>query len=98
MTSPLQDAIDKLLRAQSDEANMIETLWIMFAASVEIPTGGVQWVESRRCFFAGAATVFEAVLRIMEPGDEPTDADLRRMNRLAEELTRFQTDMKAGRA
>jgi hypothetical protein len=96
--SKLQAAIDELLREQSDQTNMIETLWALFAASVKIPPGGTQWVESRRCFFAGAATVFEAMMRIMEPGEEATDADVARVDRIAQELIRYQADLQAGRA
>lgn len=94
----LQEAVDRLLREQTDSTNVIETLWTLFAAHVEIPTGGVQWVESRRCFFGGAATMFEAMLRMMDPGDEATEADLRRMDRIAAELKRYSDDMAAGRA
>lgn len=98
MTTKLQAAIDKLLREQSDTTNMIETLWLMFAASVDIPPGGVQWVESRRCFFMGAAVLFEAIMRIFEPGEDATDADISRMDRIAQELVRYQQDLAAGRA
>lgn len=98
MTTKLQAAIDKLLREKSDETNMIETLWLLFAASVKIPTGGTQWIESRRCFFMGAATLFEAIQRIIEPGEDPTAADLSRMDRIAKELARYQEEMAKGLA
>lgn len=94
----LQAAIDTLLREQTDEANVIEALWRLFAAAVKIPPGGVQWVESRRCFFGGASTLFETIMRILEPGEDATEADYRRMDRIAKELTRYQDDLKAGRA
>lgn len=70
----------------------------MFANHVEIPTGGVQWVESRRCFFGGAATLFDTIMRVMDADREPTEADLRRMERIAKELERFYADMAGGRA
>jgi len=98
MTSPLQDAIDSLLRDQTDQTNVIETLWRFYAAYVKVPAGGTQWIESRRCFFAGASTLFETVMRILEPGSEPTDADLARVDRIARELQRWGEDMKAGSA
>lgn len=97
MTSPLQQAIDRLLRAQTDQGNVIETLWQLFAVSVAIPPGGTQWTESRRCFFAGARTLFETIIRILEPDAEPTETDLRRMDWIAKELERFATDLEAGR-
>ena len=94
----LQAAIDKLLREQADRTDLIETLWLMYAAHVKIPTGGVQWIESRRCFFAGATTIFEAFMRIMEPGEEPTEADLRRVDRIANELDRYREELSGGTA
>ena len=97
MDANIHEAIDRLLREQADHTNLIEALWLLFAANVKIPPGGVQWVESRRCFFAGAATVFEAIVRIMEPGSEPTEADLARMDRLHGELQRWSEDLKGGR-
>ena len=94
----LQAAIDKLLHDQSTQTNLIETLWVLFAGAVKVPSGGTQWIESRRCFFAGAATLFEAMIRILDPGTEPTDADVARLDRIAKELDRWREDMQAGRA
>ena len=91
-------AIDRLLREQTDQTNVIETLWLLFATHVKIPPGGVQWIESRRCFFAGATTLFECLIRILEPGTERTDADLRRMDRIAGELVRYREDLTKGTA
>src|SRR5262245_14592191 len=98
MSTNLRAAVDKLMRDQNEKANLIEMLWMMFAASTQIPAGGVQWTESRRCFFAGAATLFEAVMRILDVDAEPTEADLARMDRISQELTRFQEDLAAGRS
>ena len=94
----VREAIVKFLREQSDHTNMIEGLWLLFAASVKIPPHGTQWVESRRCFFSGALTLFEAVMMILEPGAEPIEQDLARMDALAKELERFREDLQGGRA
>ena len=94
----ISEAIDAIFREQADRTNMIEALWRLFAAATDIPTGGVQWIESRRCFFAGALTLFEAINRIMEPGTEPTAADLARMDALNDELQRFGKELAAGLA
>jgi len=98
MTSPLQDAIDRLLREQTDETNVIETLWLLYANHVKVPPGGTQWIETRRAFFGGAATLFETIMRVLEPDAEPTEKDLARMDRIAEELARWGDEMKAGTA
>lgn len=93
-----EEAIDQLLREQTDQTNVIETLWLLYANHVKVPPGGVQWIESRRSFFAGALTLFECLMRILEPGTEPTDADLRPMDRIAGELTRYREELKKGTA
>lgn len=98
MSSKLQEAIDKLLKEQSKETNLVESLWLLYAVAVKIPTGGVQWIESRRAFFAGAATLFEAIMRVLEPGNEATDNDVHYMDRIAAELCRFQEDIAKGTA
>ena len=94
----LRDAITAFLRQQDDRTNLIELLWRLFAGAVKIPPGGTQWIESRRCFFAGALTLFEAVMMILEPGAEPIEQDLARMDALAKELERFREDLQGGRA
>ena len=88
--------IDKALREQTDKEAVIETLWLLFAVHVKVPPGGTQWIESRRCFFAGANLLFECIMRILEPGTEPTEADLGRMDAIAHELQRFAKDLTEG--
>ena len=92
------DAIDRMLKGQNARGDMIETLWQLYASHVGIPIGGTQWTESRRCFFAGAATLFEAVMRVLDEDREPTEADLAHMDAIAKELERFHVDVAQGRA
>lgn len=92
----VREAIVTFLREQADHTNVIEGLWLLYANATKIPMRGTQWVESRRCFFVGALTLFEAVMMILEPGAEPTDADVARVEQIANELTRFADDLKIG--
>ena len=94
----LREAIVRLTREQADRTDLIESLWMLFAHHLEVPTGGTQWIEGRRCFFAGARTIFEAVMFMLEPGDDATDADLSRMDNLWKELERFDMDLRQGTA
>lgn len=91
----LTAAIDQLLREQTDQTNVIEALWLLYAARVNIPPRTTQWIESRRCFFAGALTLFECMQRIMTEDREPTEADMARMARIAQELDRYGAELKA---
>ena len=76
----------------------IETLWLLYAHHVKVPPGGTQWIETRRAFFGGATTLFETIMRVLEPDAEPTEKDLARMDRIAKELARWGDEMKAGTA
>jgi len=58
---------------------------------------------ARKIFFLGADHVFASIIGMMEPGREETDADMRRMTNLQEELAAFRlslanTHEKAGNA
>jgi len=57
----------------------------------------VQIVESRRAFYAGAAALLR-ILVDLDPGDEPTEDDLRKMDEINEEIDSFKRDVKGGRA
>ena len=49
----------------------------------------VQMDESRKAFYAGAFAIFECIMVNLDPGSEPTDGDLSRMDALYAELTEF---------
>jgi hypothetical protein len=94
----LHETLERIFREQSHHTNLIETLWLLYASAVAIPSGGAQWVESRRAFFAGASTLFEAIYMILDPGTETSEADLVRVNSIAEELDRFHQEIRDGRS
>lgn len=93
-----REVVTKALREQGNRGTMLEACWQLYAAHCKIPPGGPQWVESRRCFFAGALITFEAMMLTYDPGTEPTDADLARVTRLYEELQVHRKDVEEGRA
>mgnify|MGYP001606479178 CR=1 FL=1 len=79
------------------ESNLIEAAWLGYALKFGVPEHTPQWIETRRGFFAGAAALFSAILLMLDPGTEPTDADLTKMDALNAELERFVTDLQTGR-
>jgi len=58
----------------------------------------VQRVECRRAFYAGARSLFHAIVTVLEPGLEPTEADLKAMDNINAELERFLVDIQTGKA
>lgn len=77
----------------------IRELWDSYARDV-VPKDApiVQRWETRRAFYAGAQALFTSILTMLDPGEEPTEADLSKMDHLEEELTSFKEDVRAGRA
>jgi len=78
---------------------LIETEWHNYRRKV-IPTVApeVQIIESRRAFFAGAWAYYSLVMEHLQPGAEPTDADMKFMADLDEEMRQFGARVKRGEA
>jgi hypothetical protein len=78
---------------------IIETEWRNFAEAVlPVNASTVQHVEMRRAFYAGAVALFAALVTGMDPGDEPTEMDLAKMDSIKAEFDRYEADLKARRA
>lgn len=45
--------------------------------------------ETRQAFYAGASIIFTGMIHIMDGGDEPTDADMKRMMDIQLEIDAF---------
>jgi hypothetical protein len=72
--------------------------WQSFRCSV-IPASApaVQVRESKRAFYAGAASLFSSMIAILDPSsDEPTERDLLVMDSISKELQQFQRGIIAG--
>ena len=79
--------------------NYVEKAWESYAKVVYPPNiSAVQRKECRRAFFAGAHGLFHTITGFLEPGAEPTENDLKRMDLVAEELEDFARAVKEERA
>lgn len=76
---------------------IIDTAWRSYAEQV-IPMNApdIQRQECRRAFYAGAASVFSGIMTMLDPGAEPTDADLEKMSALEDELNQYAKSLAAG--
>lgn len=81
------------------DQKIMDAAWRSYAEQV-LPFGAsdVQRQESRRAFYAGAQSLFGGILTMLDPGEEPTDADLAKMDAVQAELSQFADDIQAGRA
>ncbi|HKQ00514.1 MAG TPA: hypothetical protein VJ735_09310 [Actinomycetes bacterium] len=65
---------------------------------VPVNAHAIQVQESRRAFYAGAASLWGLLMTVLDPGEEPTDLDMAKMGAFQAELDDFQRDVEAGRA
>ncbi len=88
----LEHLHDKL----ADSGKLIEAGWVgMRLACDLVDAPADQLREMRMAFFAGAQHLFGSIITILEPGDEPTDKDLQRMDLIDKELKAFIADFAA---
>lgn len=78
---------------------LIAEAWRDFEIQV-IPLNApeIQRTECRRAFYAGAIAMFGGIVNMLEPGQEATEADLKKMDAIQAEINQYSGDLKAGRA
>jgi hypothetical protein len=86
-----REFLERLSRELVDQGHLIEAGWVGLRLAI-YPTeqpGKEQLEDMHRCFFAGALHLFSSIMAIMDADHEPTDADMRRMALIADELETF---------
>lgn len=75
----------------------IEQMWLDYERRV-LPanSGAVQRKETRKAFYAGAMCLFERLVTMLDPEAEPTEADVRKMNEINNEILAWLEEMAAG--
>lgn len=87
---------DELAKKLADDSKMVEGGWLGFLLALKLKDAPPdQLREMRLAFFAGAMHVFFTLMHILDPGQEPTEKDMQRMDKLHEELDRFRKEMEA---
>ena len=87
----IEQAASDLTKDLTDRGKLVEagfTVFASFAISKDAPP--IQLSEMRLAFMAGAEHVFSSIMNILDPGDEPTAADLRRMDLIHRELDEWR--------
>jgi hypothetical protein len=77
-----------------DSGLLIEAGWAVMKM-VEWPElgPGPEYDARRMAFFAGAQHLFGGIMQTLDPGDDPTETDMNRMNLVSEELRRWTEEM-----
>jgi hypothetical protein len=82
--------LKRLEREMVDKGRLIEAGWIgCRLAALPLNTPGQQLEQHREFFFAGAQHLFSSIMSILDPEDEPTAADLERLDKIQGELDEF---------
>lgn len=68
---------------------LIEAGFMIMMAQSWPGAGAQQTLDHRMCFFAGAQHVFASIMTTLDPGEEPTAADMERLDKIHNELDRF---------
>jgi hypothetical protein len=87
----IEQAAHTFTKDLTDKGKLIEAGFAVFAHYV-MPkdVSPVQLSEMRLAFMAGAEHVFSSIMNILDPGEEPTDADMRRMDLINREIDEWR--------
>lgn len=90
-----REIAEKLTRAAMDQGLIIKAGWVSFLQMV-YPNGTTeqQREELRAAFYGGAHHLYASIMNVLDPGDEPTPDDLRRMALIDHELEAFLQEFK----
>jgi hypothetical protein len=93
--SEIRKVIDAVTQHLVDEGRIMEAGWVALRIqSIPDDVSPVRLDEMRIMFFAGAQHLFASIYSMLDPGEEPTEKDLRRMEGIAAELDRFIEEYK----
>lgn len=83
--------LERLSKELADNGKLVEAGWVSLRlACIPDDAPKVQLEEMHMAFFAGAQHLFASIVAVMDPGEEPTAADLNRMDLLHKELQEFE--------
>jgi hypothetical protein len=82
--------LERLTRDLIDAGKLIEAGWVSLRIAGDlIDTPADQLREMQIAFFAGAQHLFGSIMSVLDPGAEPTDKDMERLDSIDKELKTF---------
>lgn len=89
------EILTALTREFTDKGLLIEAGWVSLQRMAISPNvSQTQLDEMRMAFFAGAQHLFGSIMSILEPGEEPTENDMKRLDLIHNELDKFIEEVK----
>jgi hypothetical protein len=87
--------LERLSRELADKGLLIEAGWVGYRLHVMSPDAPpIQLDECRLAFMAGSQHLFSSIINILDPGADPTDADLAKMDLIDKELRKFAQEFE----
>lgn len=83
------EQVEAITKALIDKGLLIEAGWIAFASIVYPSATEQQYEMLRQAFFAGAQHLFASIMNVLDPDENPTEDDMKRMVNISEELEQF---------
>lgn len=93
-TEQMSRVIDKILAEWADKGKIVEGGWWAYVATSGLETAPeLQRTEMRKAYMLGAQHLFASIMGILDPGAEPTEKDLKRMDLIHRELETFRRSL-----
>jgi hypothetical protein len=88
--------LEGLTRKLADDGRLIEAGWVALRIAV-VPHDAPpeQLASMRLAYMSGAQHLFGSIMSVLDAGDEPTEADMRRMDLINAELTAFTEELRS---
>lgn len=92
--TPYDRLMQELTRKLTDEGLLIEAGWASLRKVwLASDTPEAQVADLRKAFMAGAQHTWASMMTMLDPGDDPTTADLSRMEKIQNELDAFGREL-----
>jgi len=89
------EIVTEITKRLTQEGKLVEAGWAAFRhLVVPADASDVQVDEMRLAFFAGADHLFTSMMSMLDPGEDPTTADLTRMDKMHAELAQFRDSLR----
>jgi hypothetical protein len=91
----IQEVAARLVKELANEGQLVAGGWYAFEKAFLPPhIGEQQRNDMMVAFYSGAEHTFYNMISMQDEGEEPTDADMARMDKLHAELERFQNMLR----
>lgn len=85
---------DAILKKWADQGKIIEGGWVAFVAVSGLQKAPANQLNAmRKAYMVGAQHLFASIMQMLDPGGEPSEGDMRRMDLIARELETFRRSL-----